>query len=182
MGILAMELSWIGKCKNLNYPCWSCSDKPGEHNFELLRKLVLPDGSILRALFPGQPTWDCLFVDPNHDGKRYMAQFCRVKYNLSSLSSKLNGIKDVDLAGLMAICFWQLVCCSLLKIWNMNKYTGVLGVFNCQGASWSQEEKINYASWWKSKKDFREHSSTKCAFVSRGSSRWLGRLMCSLLS
>ena len=25
----------------------------------------------------------------------------------------------------------------------MNKYIGVLGVFNCQGASWSQEEKIN---------------------------------------
>lgn len=77
------------------------SDKPGEHNFELLRKLVLPDGSILRALLPGRPTWDCLFVDPNRDGK------------------------------------------SLLKIWNMNKYTGVLGVFNCQGAAWSQEDKIN---------------------------------------
>jgi hypothetical protein len=26
------------------------SDSPGKHNFELLRKLVLPDGSILRAL------------------------------------------------------------------------------------------------------------------------------------
>ena len=25
----------------------------------------------------------------------------------------------------------------------MNKYTRVLGVFNCEGASWSQEEKIN---------------------------------------
>lgn len=27
--------------------------------------------------------------------------------------------------------------CSLLKIWNLNNCTGVLGVFNCQGAgSW----------------------------------------------
>lgn len=24
--------------------------------------------------------------------------------------------------------------CSLLKIWNMNKFSGVVGVFNCQGA------------------------------------------------
>eukprot|EP00961_Rhodomonas_salina_P150989 2033201-Rhodomonas_salina.4 len=26
---------------------------PGKHNFELLRRLVLPDGSILRAQLPG---------------------------------------------------------------------------------------------------------------------------------
>jgi len=31
--------------------------------------------------------------------------------------------------------------CSLLKIWNMNKFTGVLGVYNCQGAAWSFAEK-----------------------------------------
>ncbi|RVW16559.1 putative galactinol--sucrose galactosyltransferase 2 [Vitis vinifera] len=29
------------------------SDKPGHHNFELLRKLVLPDGSVLRASYLG---------------------------------------------------------------------------------------------------------------------------------
>lgn len=28
------------------------------------------------------------------------------------------------------------LCGSLLKIWNMNDFNGVLGVFNCQGASW----------------------------------------------
>uniref|UniRef100_A0A453RHR5 Uncharacterized protein n=1 Tax=Aegilops tauschii subsp. strangulata TaxID=200361 RepID=A0A453RHR5_AEGTS len=37
------------------------SDKPGNHDFDLLRKLVLPDGSILRAKLPGRPTGDCLF-------------------------------------------------------------------------------------------------------------------------
>ncbi|XP_042499314.1 probable galactinol--sucrose galactosyltransferase 6 isoform X2 [Macadamia integrifolia] len=75
------------------------SDRPGNHNFELLKKLVLPDGSILRARLPGRPTKDCLFSDPARDGV------------------------------------------SLLKIWNMNKYTGVIGVYNCQGAAWSSVEK-----------------------------------------
>ncbi|XP_043690900.1 probable galactinol--sucrose galactosyltransferase 2 isoform X1 [Telopea speciosissima] len=70
------------------------SDKPGNHNFELLKKLVLPDGSVLRAQLPGRPTRDCLFVDTARDGT------------------------------------------SLLKIWNTNKCSGVVGVFNCQGAGW----------------------------------------------
>ncbi|XP_057770328.1 probable galactinol--sucrose galactosyltransferase 2 [Salvia miltiorrhiza] len=75
------------------------SDKPGNHNFELLKKLVLPDGSILRASLPGRPTLDCLFVDPARDGT------------------------------------------SLLKIWNVNKCSGVVGVFNCQGAGWCKVTK-----------------------------------------
>jgi len=37
------------------------SDKPEEHNFDVLRKLVLPDGSVLRASGVGRPTRDCLF-------------------------------------------------------------------------------------------------------------------------
>ena len=32
---------------------------------------------------------------------------------------------------------------SLLKIWNMNKFTGVLGVYNCQGAAWNNTERKN---------------------------------------
>jgi raffinose synthase len=39
------------------------SDKPGVHDFALLRKLVLSDGSVLRARHPGRPTRDCLFED-----------------------------------------------------------------------------------------------------------------------
>ncbi|KAL7189781.1 hypothetical protein ACSBR1_039421 [Camellia fascicularis] len=77
------------------------SDAPGKHNFDLLKKLVLPDGSILRAQLPGRPTKDCLFSDPARDGV------------------------------------------SLLKIWSMNKYTGVLGVYNCQGAAWNTIERKN---------------------------------------
>ncbi|GLT40729.1 hypothetical protein SLA2020_148420 [Shorea laevis] len=75
------------------------SDKPGNHNFELLKKLVLPDGSVLRAQLPGRPTRDCLFVDPARDGV------------------------------------------SLLKVWNVNKCSGVVGVFNCQGAGWCKVTK-----------------------------------------
>ncbi|XP_057795142.1 probable galactinol--sucrose galactosyltransferase 2 isoform X2 [Salvia miltiorrhiza] len=68
------------------------SDKPGKHDFEILKRLVLPDGAVLRAKYPGRPTRDCLFVDPVMDGE------------------------------------------SLMKIWNLNKFCGVLAVFNCQGA------------------------------------------------
>ncbi|KAJ8747380.1 hypothetical protein K2173_001492 [Erythroxylum novogranatense] len=68
------------------------SDKPGRHDFNIIKKLVLPDGLVLRAKYPGRPSRDCLFTDPVMDGK------------------------------------------SLLKIWNLNKCTGVIGVFNCQGA------------------------------------------------
>ncbi|KAL0300916.1 UNVERIFIED_CONTAM: putative galactinol--sucrose galactosyltransferase 2 [Sesamum radiatum] len=68
------------------------SDKPGNHDFDILKRLVLPDGSVMRAKYPGRPSRDCLFNDPVTDGK------------------------------------------SLMKIWNLNKLTGVLAVFNCQGA------------------------------------------------
>lgn len=71
------------------------SDKPGEHDFDVINRLVLPDGSILRARYAGRPTRDCLFSDPVTDGR------------------------------------------SLMKIWNLNKTTGVVGVFNCQrGGIW----------------------------------------------
>ena len=45
------------------------SDAPGKHDFSILRKLVLPDGSILRALTPSKPTLDCLFKDVSKDGR-----------------------------------------------------------------------------------------------------------------
>ncbi|XVF60246.1 hypothetical protein PTKIN_Ptkin08bG0029300 [Pterospermum kingtungense] len=45
------------------------SDAVGKHNFPLLKRLVLPDGSILRCEYYALPTRDCLFEDPLHDGK-----------------------------------------------------------------------------------------------------------------
>jgi len=51
------------------------SDKPGEHNAELLRKLVLPDGTILRCVDAGRPTKDVLFADANADGRTALKIF-----------------------------------------------------------------------------------------------------------
>ena len=43
------------------------SDKPGVHDFALLHKLVLSDGSVPRADLPGRSTRDCLFHDPTRE-------------------------------------------------------------------------------------------------------------------
>ncbi|KAF9619092.1 hypothetical protein IFM89_005106, partial [Coptis chinensis] len=45
------------------------SDNVGAHDFQLLKSLVLPDGSILRCEYYALPTGDCLFKDPWRDGK-----------------------------------------------------------------------------------------------------------------
>lgn len=44
------------------------SDKPDQHDVNLLRRLVLKDGSVLRASQSGVPTRDCLFTDVGRDG------------------------------------------------------------------------------------------------------------------
>jgi len=44
------------------------SDAPGQHDATLLKKLVLPDGTVVRAQLPGRPTRDCLFADVGKDG------------------------------------------------------------------------------------------------------------------
>nr|CAD1842932.1 unnamed protein product [Ananas comosus var. bracteatus] len=45
------------------------SDAVGRHDFDLLRRLALPDGTILRCAHYALPTRDCLFEDPLHNGK-----------------------------------------------------------------------------------------------------------------
>ncbi len=64
------------------------SDTPDAHDFGLLRKLVLSDGSVLRADRPGRPTLDCLFADVTKDSVP-------------------------------------------LKVFNFNRDSAVIGVFNC---------------------------------------------------
>ncbi len=75
------------------------SDKPGRHDFSVLRKLVLPNGRILRAMQPARPTLDCLFTDVTSD-------------ELTSL-----------------------------KLWTLNRFSAVLGVFHLQGSSWSRNKR-----------------------------------------
>lgn len=73
------------------------SDKPGVHDAALLRKLVLSDGSVLRADLPGRPSPDSLFADPTQEP-------------------------------------------VLLKIFNLNRDCGVVGLFNARhGSSGSVE-------------------------------------------
>jgi len=67
------------------------SDKPGEHDFDLLGKLVCSDGSVLLADQPALPTLDSLLLDPAREG-------------------------------------------GLLKIWNRNGRSAIVGVFNCNVA------------------------------------------------
>jgi raffinose synthase len=43
------------------------SDGIGAHDADLLRKLVLSDGTVLRADLPGRPTADTLFADPTRE-------------------------------------------------------------------------------------------------------------------
>ncbi len=44
------------------------SDPPDGHDFELLRRLVLSDGTVARCLDIARPTRDCLFQDPTQEG------------------------------------------------------------------------------------------------------------------
>ncbi|GAV83056.1 Raffinose_syn domain-containing protein [Cephalotus follicularis] len=74
------------------------SDSLGGHNFDLLKQLVFPDGTIPKCQHFALPTRDCLFKNPLFDKK------------------------------------------TILKIWNINKYGGVIGAFNCQGAGWDRKE------------------------------------------
>ncbi|KAK6120141.1 hypothetical protein DH2020_046047 [Rehmannia glutinosa] len=74
------------------------SDSLGGHNFDLLKKLVFPDGTIPKCIHFALPTRDCLFKNPLFDST------------------------------------------TILKIWNFNKYGGVIGAFNCQGAGWDPKE------------------------------------------
>ncbi|CAL5352191.1 unnamed protein product [Camellia sinensis] len=74
------------------------SDSLGGHDFDLLNKLVFPDGTIPKCHHFALPTRDCLFKNPLFDNK------------------------------------------TVLKIWNFNKYGGVIGAFNCQGAGWDSKE------------------------------------------
>ena len=54
------------------------SDRVGEHDFSLLRRLVLPDGSVLRCRLLGRPTADCLFRDVSRDQQTVLKVLCGV--------------------------------------------------------------------------------------------------------
>jgi len=89
------------------------SDKPGNHNVALLQKLVLPDGSVLRAKKAGRPTRDCIFADVGKDGTSALKIW---NVNRESSSSSSSSAKSSG---------------------------GVLGAFNVQGVAWDFDRNEN---------------------------------------
>lgn len=61
------------------------SDTVGKHNFDLLKTLVVPDGSILRCEYYALPTRDCLFEDPLHDGRTMLKIWNLNKVSLDNI-------------------------------------------------------------------------------------------------
>lgn len=51
------------------------SDGIGNHDPEILKRLVLPGGGILRTIQPARPTVDCLFSDVMRDGRSALKVF-----------------------------------------------------------------------------------------------------------
>ncbi|XP_021904546.1 stachyose synthase [Carica papaya] len=74
------------------------SDSLNSHDFDLIKQLVFPDGTVPRCQHFALPTRDCLFKNPLFDNN------------------------------------------SILKIFNFNKFGGVIGAFNCQGAGWDNRQ------------------------------------------
>ena len=87
------------------------SDKPGAHDFALLHKLVLSDGSVARADLPGRPTRDCLFRDPtredvllkifNRNGSGGVVGAFNARYDPeSALPPILGSVRPADIEGM----------------------------------------------------------------------------------
>lgn len=100
------------------------SDKVGRHDVELLRKLVLPDGTILRCQHYALPTRDCLFENPLFDGKTLLKLWNLNKVWCFTLFCCLGDAPSLN--------------CRVLLL--PMQFGGVIGVFNCQGAGWYPEE------------------------------------------
>ena len=53
------------------------SDSPGKHNVDILQRLVLPSGKVLKCVQPARPTVDCLFMNVMEDGVSALKVFSR---------------------------------------------------------------------------------------------------------
>mmetsp|Transcript_13249 Transcript_13249/g.37288 ORF Transcript_13249/g.37288 Transcript_13249/m.37288 type:complete len:1115 (+) Transcript_13249:192-3536(+) len=93
------------------------SDAPGKHNVPLLKKLVLPDGSVLRAQQPGRPTRDCIFTDVGRDGTSALKI-----WNVNRASPKTSKSPTPS----------RSLSCG-----------GVVGSFNVQGVAWNFDTNEN---------------------------------------
>ncbi|KAG8383917.1 hypothetical protein BUALT_Bualt04G0063900 [Buddleja alternifolia] len=67
------------------------SDKVGCHDLDLLRKLVLPDGTILRCQHYALPTRDCLFENPLFGKTLLKLWNLNKEFSIEFLEHKLEG-------------------------------------------------------------------------------------------
>ncbi|KAJ1489962.1 raffinose synthase, partial [Baffinella frigidus] len=131
------------------------SDRPDVHDFTLLRKLVLPDGAVLRARLPGRPTRDCLFADPATDGKTGLKVWNRNFHGGVIGAFNLQGacwdrsIRNFRVwpppsehyLGLVYVLFDMIYRCTVrYDIWSWK------GTFNLEGACWDRSIR-NFRVW-----------------------------------
>ncbi len=81
------------------------SDRPGKHDFELLKRVVLPDGSVLLAAQPGRPTADCLFADVMRDSRTLLKARCAL--SPCSLDIFTMPMHRASRGLLSCRCFWN---------------------------------------------------------------------------
>jgi hypothetical protein len=104
------------------------SDSVGNHNFKLLKKLVLPDGSILRCQHYALPTRDSLFVDPLHDGKTMLKiwNLNKVRHNTTYSVNSILQIYEITILNILclSICsserLFKSICISFID--SMDDY------------------------------------------------------------
>lgn len=140
------------------------SDHPGHHDFALLRRLVLPDGTILRCRGgPGRPTLDCLFADVMRDNVTLLKvgrprQSSPVSVRPALLYKPVEAAARASSSSPSACCARALYMHATrvltsadgMQVWNTNSYGAVVGVFNTQGASWDR-----------ARREFTEHLAPK---------------------
>lgn len=86
------------------------SDKPGHHDFELLKRLVLSDGSVLRCKLPGRPTKECIFTDVSRDGRTALKMWNMNDVNgkyLFNLCDLYGGLFGGDI-NCQSLCSWDI--------------------------------------------------------------------------
>lgn len=67
------------------------SDSVGGHDFDLIKKLVFPDGNIPKCQHFALPTRDCLFKNPLFDGQTLLKI-----WNLNKVSSSIYSYRFVN--------------------------------------------------------------------------------------
>jgi Raffinose synthase or seed imbibition protein Sip1 len=120
----------------------------------LLKRLVLPDGSVLRAARPALPTRDTLFCDVLRDRRTLLkvgmpahpGVLSRV-HGAHASCAPLQHVHATDgnpcptAHARVVLPDGSRSAAGVLQVWNMNQVNGLLFVANVQGASWDRRRR-----------------------------------------